>query len=98
MRVYLSTTPEGAERINRDGFSDVRYGFTIEGVIVHTNAIYGDGFCVLAIDVPDDEIRPYCFYEEIAGEEHAYEACVPAALLNCCRAVRVDDVAESTRN
>jgi hypothetical protein len=93
MRVYFSTTPEGAEQINYEGFSDMRYGFTLEGVMVHTDAINGLGFRVLAIDVPDDAIRPYCFYEEIAGEEHAYEACVPAAILNRYHARLVDTVA-----
>ena len=94
MRVYHSTTFEAAEHIRRDGFRDAEgsYGFAHHwprGVFVaKVPANENDGAkgqdVVFAINVPDDVLEPFWFWEDPSGtgEEVASEACVPAAVLN----------------
>ena len=91
MRVFHATTPETITAIQRSGFRDAEgsylfVNFWLKGVFVSkTPADVNDGAkgnLLLAIDVPDEELAPYWFIEEVDGKEIEWEACVPAALLN----------------
>jgi hypothetical protein len=83
MRVFLTTTIATADRVCRDGFTNMHQLSDVEGVyLADAQLDANDGFegpVTLCLDVPDDVFQKYEWVEDGLGYRHAV---IPAEVLN----------------